>query len=97
MTRKSERLYLELTEQIKDIGGVPCENAPEMFFLEQRDRMGPEKMRIAKELCSSCPVRVLCLEYALEAGEQDGIWGGFTRNERNALTRRRIKTGARLY
>lgn len=97
MTRKSEQLYVELTERIRENEGAPCETAPDMFFLNKNDRMGPEKLLVAKQLCVSCPMQLLCLEYALEAGEQDGIWGGLTRNERNALIRKRIKTGARLY
>jgi WhiB family transcriptional regulator, redox-sensing transcriptional regulator len=68
-----------------------------MFFIDKDDHMGPEKIRVAKDLCALCPLSTLCLEYALESAEQDGIWGGLTRNERKALTRRRIKTGARLY
>jgi WhiB family redox-sensing transcriptional regulator len=90
-------VYVELTEQIRENDGAPCENAPDMFFIEKGDRMGPEKIRVAKELCGLCPMKQLCLEYALEANEQDGIWGGLTRNERNALTRKRIVNSARLY
>jgi WhiB family redox-sensing transcriptional regulator len=88
---------MELTEQIRENDGAPCENAPDMFFLDKGDHMGPEKMRVAKQLCGSCPMRVLCLEYALESGEQDGIWGGLTRNERNSLMRKRIVTSERVY
>jgi len=90
-TRKSQNLYRELTAQIVEEGIVPCQEAPDLFFLDKGDKQGPEKIRMSKELCGSCPVRVLCLEYALEAGEEDGIWGGLTRNERKALKRNRIK------
>jgi len=95
-SRKTE-LYLELTEQIRDNGGVPCENAPDVFFLDKGDHMAPEKIRMARILCGSCPLKMLCLEYAIEAGEQDGIWGGLTRNERKSVVRKRVTTGARLY
>lgn len=30
----------------------------------------------ATALCSICPIRLQCLEAALERGEPDGIWGG---------------------
>jgi WhiB family redox-sensing transcriptional regulator len=89
-TRKSVNLYKELTEQIVEEGSVPCQQAPDMFFLDKGDRQGPEKIRMTKELCSKCPVKLLCLEYALEANEENGIWGGLTRNERNALKRNEI-------
>jgi len=67
-----------------------------MFFLDKGDPIGPDKIRMSKQACGSCPVKFICLEYALEAGEEDGIWGGLTRNERNSLKRNRI-TNARVY
>ena len=39
----------------------------------------------AKAVCSMCPVRGSCLEYALENSERFGIWGGFTTLERKEL------------
>lgn len=75
---------------LRDEEWVPCQEAPDMFFLDKGDRQGPEKIRISKELCGACPLQVLCLEYALEANEENGIWGGLTRNERNNMQRRRI-------
>ena len=35
-----------------------------------------------------CPVRQDCLEYALDARERYGIWGGTTERERRRLIRR---------
>jgi WhiB family transcriptional regulator, redox-sensing transcriptional regulator len=90
ISARASGLYKELTERIRDEGGVPCENAPDMFFIDKGDRMGPEKIRMSKALCGTCPLSVLCLEYALEANEQDGIWGGLTRNERNSIQRSRV-------
>lgn len=51
---------------------------------EKRDREDA-----AKEVCMTCPVKHDCLEYALEAREAYGIWGGLTELERKALLRRR--------
>lgn len=53
---------------------------PEAFF--------PEKggsTREAKRVCSSCEVRVECLEYALMHDERFGIWGGLSERERRKL------------
>jgi WhiB family transcriptional regulator, redox-sensing transcriptional regulator len=36
-------------------------------------------------MCRDCPVRVLCLDWALEHGVDFGIWGGLTEDERRAL------------
>ena len=51
---------------------------------EKRDREDA-----AKAVCTTCPVREECLEYALDAREAYGIWGGLTELERKALLRRR--------
>lgn len=51
---------------------------------EKRDREDS-----AKAVCARCPVRAECLEYALEAKEPYGIWGGITEVERKALLRKR--------
>lgn len=37
-----------------------------------------------KAVCGTCPVRDLCLAYAIANDEPDGIWGGMTRAERKA-------------
>ena len=39
----------------------------------------------AKAVCSMCPVRGACLEFALEHSERFGIWGGYTTLERKEL------------
>ena len=36
----------------------------------------------AKEHCQDCRIRPACLEYALEAKEKFGVWGGMTPDER---------------
>ena len=55
---------------------------PETFF--------PEKggsTREAKKICTDCPVKAECLEYALENDERFGIWGGLSERERRKLRR----------
>ncbi|HUJ64208.1 MAG TPA: WhiB family transcriptional regulator [Acidimicrobiales bacterium] len=39
----------------------------------------------AKAICSTCPVRRSCLEYALRIKEPHGIWGGLNEVERRSL------------
>lgn len=39
----------------------------------------------AKAVCGRCPVAGECLDYANRIGEQHGIWGGLTANERARL------------
>jgi WhiB family redox-sensing transcriptional regulator len=48
----------------------------------------PVDERAALALCATCPVRDECLDYALEARERYGVWGGTTEKERRRLVRR---------
>lgn len=77
--------YLKLQRAINNSPIIPpCQGSdPEAWFpIAQRD-MG--SFRAAKKLCGICPARAACLEYALIANEQHGIWGGLTAKERNRL------------
>jgi len=59
---------------------------PELFFpVQSNDRDTIDK---AKAVCGRCVVSVVCLQYALETGQNSGIWGGLTEDERRALKRR---------
>ncbi len=61
-----------------------CRDAdPDLFFPATADD-GDH----ALALCAICPVRVDCLEYALDARERFGIWGGLTEKQRLAVQRR---------
>ncbi|PSK97427.1 transcription factor WhiB [Murinocardiopsis flavida] len=62
---------------------------PELFF--PIGDSGPALVQIeeAKEVCRSCPVVDSCLRWALESGQDGGVWGGMSEDERRALKRRR--------
>jgi len=47
---------------------------------EKLDREGR-----AKAICSSCPVKSACLDYAISIREPHGIWGGLNEAERKNL------------
>lgn len=62
---------------------TPCQDRPELFF-------GRGKVKLeAKELCGSCPVNLLCHEWAT-VNDEEGVWAGTTRDERRELTRQRL-------
>lgn len=42
----------------------------------------------AKRICAGCPVRQMCLDWALETREEFGVWGGLDERERRAILRR---------
>ncbi|NBM18970.1 WhiB family transcriptional regulator [Streptomyces sp. GC420] len=74
-----------------------CRNEdPDLFF--PIGNTGPALLQIeeAKAVCRRCPVREQCLEWALDAGQDIGVWGGTSENERRALKRRRaVRSRAR--
>jgi WhiB family transcriptional regulator, redox-sensing transcriptional regulator len=61
---------------------------PELFF--PIGNTGPAILQIeeAKQVCRRCEVREQCLQWALEAGQDHGVWGGLSEDERRALKRR---------
>lgn len=64
----------------------------ELFYppLERESaRRRQSREAAAKAVCAPCPVRVECLTWALDSGEQYGVWGGMTERERDRLARRR--------
>src|SRR5690606_40718327 len=63
-----------------------CHNDPnpELWFADHEQDTSQ-----AKALCSWCPVRDECLNFALERGEKWGVWGGMTTDERNRLLKER--------
>ena len=56
---------------------------PDLFF-PQTKAEEDEALRV----CSTCPVREECLDYALGARETYGVWGGTTEKQRRRLIRR---------
>lgn len=68
---------------------------PELFF--PVGNTGPALMQIAeaKKICRVCPVREACLQWALEAGQDHGVWGGMSEDERRALKRRAARSRIR--
>ena len=61
---------------------------PELFF--PIGNTGPALAQIeqAKTVCHRCPVIDVCLKWALESGQDAGVWGGLSEDERRALRRR---------
>jgi len=64
------------------------EEDPELFF--PIGDTGPALTQIeqAKRVCRRCPVTEACLRWALESGQDSGVWGGMSEIERRELKRR---------
>jgi WhiB family redox-sensing transcriptional regulator len=63
------------------------EEDPELFF--PIGTSGPALLQIteAKAVCRRCPVNSECLDWALTTGQDAGISGGTTPDERRAMKR----------
>lgn len=77
-----------------DFEQAACVDAdPDIFFSinedgnELYDRKG---LKLAKQLCSICPIQEACFKYAVD-NDLQGIWGGMTRRERFAKLANRPK------
>jgi WhiB family transcriptional regulator, redox-sensing transcriptional regulator len=54
-----------------------------IFFSQDQAATGePERISLAKRVCSGCPVRNDCLDYALKINDAWGLLGGLTPQER---------------
>ena len=71
----------------EDGGGPYAERAcrdvdPELFFPVGKGALADRQYERAREVCDRCPVWVTCLQEALERGDEFGMFGGYTHEER---------------
>ncbi|MFJ9520658.1 WhiB family transcriptional regulator [Kitasatospora sp. NPDC101801] len=71
------------------------EEDPELFF--PVGNTGPALLQIeeAKAVCRRCPVRDVCLAWAFDAGQDAGVWGGLSEDERRSMKRRAARRRAK--
>jgi WhiB family redox-sensing transcriptional regulator len=62
-----------------------CRNYPPSTFFPS-DGVGVD---VARQICVGCPVKELCLEYALAERIDHGVWGGTSERERRRILRSR--------
>ena len=67
---------------------------PELFF--PIGSTGPAATQVdqAKVVCQRCTVVQECLTWALETGQENGVWGATSEDERRALRRRGARARA---
>lgn len=95
--RAKNQAWMDLIDACTEVpGGVPCEQAPDLFFpvkatYKDRDVLTSDASHtmLAKQACKGCPVRDMCADYAITYREEFGIWGGTTFFERKKLWDRR--------
>jgi WhiB family transcriptional regulator, redox-sensing transcriptional regulator len=71
---------------------------PELFFPITSGMESFRQVRRAMAVCRRCPAQRACRDYAVETGQNAGIWGGTTANERRRIRAGRLqrRTLARL-
>ena len=60
---------------------------PELFFPVGTTGQALLQIAKAKGVCCQCPVKVECLDFAMETNQDTGIWGGLSEDERRNLRR----------
>jgi WhiB family redox-sensing transcriptional regulator len=99
MSEPIDRLYEQVrsvvvaraTQEWRDHAACRGKGA-DLFFTE---RGANSRIAEAQALCASCPVQAECHDYAVEAGERFGVWGGSgaTRLKVRRAERRRVGVG----
>ena len=61
---------------------------PELFFPIGNTGPALRQIENAKAVCHRCEVVATCLSWAIASGQDAGVWGGLSEDERRALKRR---------
>ena len=63
------------------------DTTPDLFFPVGTTGPAIEQIAQAKSVCQTCDVQSACLEFALVANQDSGVWGGTSEEERRKLRR----------
>jgi len=67
-----------------------CREAePDLFFPVGSTGAALRQIEAAKAVCRACPSLDPCLEFALRTGQDAGVWGATSEDERRAIRRAR--------
>ena len=64
---------------------------PELFFPIGNTGPAIQQIEDAKAVCRRCEVVDTCLKWSIESGQDAGVWGGLSEDERRALKRRNAR------
>lgn len=68
---------------------------PELFFPIGVTGPALAQVEEAKKVCMRCDVRAECLQWALDNGQDHGVWGGLSEDERRSMKRRAARSRLR--
>jgi hypothetical protein len=70
--------WMALSAALLELEDSPaCADEPELWWSKR-----PGDVERARVVCAFCPVQGWCREYALAAGEREGVWGGLAPADR---------------
>ncbi|WP_406053871.1 WhiB family transcriptional regulator [Kribbella sp. NBC_00889] len=64
---------------------------PELFFPIGTTGPAIAQIEQAKQICCGCGVLEECRRWAMNTGQEAGVWGGLSEEERRALRQRRVE------
>jgi Transcription factor WhiB. len=67
------------------------DESPELFFPIGDAYPALLQIAHAKAVCRRCEVVDSCLKWAIEFGQDSGVWGGLSEDERHALRSRNAR------
>lgn len=60
---------------------------PELYFPVGTSGPAEAQLKAAQAVCRACPIRSACLTWALETGQEAGVWGGTSEEDRRDMRR----------
>lgn len=70
-------------------GACATHDEPDIWFAGRNGSEARAQTNEAQDICYGCPVLQQCGQWALDAREVWGVWGGMTETQRRSVLRRR--------
>lgn len=83
------RFDLSLPPHLQCDSRLACLDEHDLFFPLDYGLRNKDQIEAAKALCLTCPVRDLCLAWAVPQATLDGVWGATTPPERRRMRTRK--------
>lgn len=69
-----------MTDNLRWMDNAACISLTEYFYPNYDGEY--IDLEYTREICGQCSVKDKCLEYALEIKDEEGVWAGYTAEER---------------
>jgi hypothetical protein len=79
--------WLRLAAELEEADVVPCRAGDLEAWWPDKSQADSDATQEAIAGCWRCPARAACADYAVAAGEREGVWGGLLPTERRPAGR----------